>query len=985
MPHVSEALRRFSTSFLVCLLALVIAVPAMAQTDVTTSRIVGVVKDASDAPLPGVTVEGKNQETGFVASDVTGADGSYRLLNLPTGQYTITAELAGMNTVSRPNIAVKLGSTPTINITMQLSTVSETITVTSAAPIIEVGRTTASTTIESEQIKTLPLNGRNFADLVLLTPETRKDRERGNLAISGQRGINTNVTVDGVDYNNPFFGGTTGTAEGRAPLSLSQESIKEFTVITNGASVEFGRSGGGFVNMITKSGTNQIHGSAFYYTQPQSLISDFADGRTPSDQEKSQYGGSIGGAILKDRLFYFGSLDEQKQSLTITVNPNVLDADVARVWPVLSSDPEYIQGNDGRVIFGRLDMQATSAHRVMLRGNYATYTGDNGTSGSSSRTSMTNGLEEMDSKAYVGSWSAMFGSSLLNDFNITSVKEETPRVDKNPTLPEIQYGGLTLGGVSFLPIFSTVDRFALGDTATYMWKQHVFKVGADYNDTSVEQVFKGNWRGVFVFNGDFATAKAKLLAGRWDQYRQFGGLGGLTADEAGGVSFGQKEMSFFLQDQWYISPRLTVSAGVRWENLDNPDNPVLNLNDRQANGTYALNGRIPDVNNQFSPRIGITYSPFSRTVVRASAGRFWSRTPALLWAQLFSSNGVRGTQLIINSSGACPTNTLAPAWGNANDACARGVWDPVGVERIDFTRVTTVAAPGVFAVDPDFTNPQTDRYTIGVEQEILTETAFGLEYTNAKTKNLERLGDSNIDFQRDSAGNVVLAANGRPRYNQTTRPNPAYARITTYMSDAESEYYAISATARRRFTEGFRVYANVTYSQDKDNDSNERNFSGIQAEDVRDIDLNWGYSDRDQRWRSNVTFTWDTPWWGILFSGSYRYATGQTFNPLRGDDANNDGSTTDRPTVNGVHFARNSFRQPGFSEVSLRLGKGFRLGPGEIMLFGECFNCTDNENRSISTTNQRWGTAQTPGATFGVADQVTNLPRTIQLAVRYDF
>lgn len=140
MPHVYEAFRRFSTALLVCCLALGLAATALAQTDVTTSRIVGVVHDASDAPLPGVTVEARNQETGFTATAVTDSDGSYRLLNLPTAQYTITATLAGMNTVSRPNISVKLGSTPTINITMQVSTVSETITVTSRAPIVEVDR-----------------------------------------------------------------------------------------------------------------------------------------------------------------------------------------------------------------------------------------------------------------------------------------------------------------------------------------------------------------------------------------------------------------------------------------------------------------------------------------------------------------------------------------------------------------------------------------------------------------------------------------------------------------------------------------------------------------------------------------------------------------------------------------------------------------------------------------------------------------------------
>ncbi|HEX7153074.1 MAG TPA: TonB-dependent receptor [Thermoanaerobaculia bacterium] len=987
MSKVRRALRRFGAAAAALCLTLAMSVVAMAQIDVTTSRISGVVEDTSGAALPGVTVEAKNNETGLVITGVTDERGAYRLLNLPTGTYTVTASLSGFNSAQRNNVAVKLGSVPTIDFALGLSSVSETITITSSAPIVEVTKTQASTTIDTEQIKDLPINGRNFIDLVLLTPETRKDRERGNLSISGQRGINTNVTVDGVDYNNPFFGGTSGTAEGRAPLSISQESVKEFTIITNGASVEFGRSGGGFVNVITKSGTNNLHGSAFYYNQPQSLISDFADGRKPADQDKKQYGGSIGGPILRDRLFFFGSYDQQAQNQTISINPIVLDADIAARYPVLASDPAYVQTNDGRVIFGRLDFQATPSHRLMTRANYTTYEGVNGTSSSASRTSNTNGIEEMDSRTYVGSWSGTFGGNLLNDFNATYVDEYTPRQAKNADLPEIQVGTFTYGGVSFLPITSTVDRVAFTDTVSYLWKNHVIKAGGDYNDTSVEQVFRGNWRGVFIFRGtNFVEAKAKLLAGKWDEYRQFGGLGGLTSEEAGGVSFGQKEASLFLQDQWYVTPKLTLQAGVRWERLDNPDDPVLNPNDRNTNGTYKLNTTIPDVDNQLSPRLGVTWSPSAKGVARATVGRFWSRTPALLFAQLFSANGLRGTQYNIQSAGRCPTDNLAPSWGSAADNC-RGAWDPVGVERIDFTKLTTVAAPGITVIDPNFTNPRTDRFTAGYEHELVAETAIGVEFTYAETENLERLTELNIQYARDAAGNIMTAPNGRPLYS-ATRPNSAYGSVKMYTSDSRSEYSAITATFRRRFAQGFRAYANVTYSHDKDDDSNERNFSGIQGEDVYDLANSWGYSDRDQRWRTNLNFTWDTPWWGIGFSGSYRYASGQGFSPTIGDDrrfGNNDTINNDRPTIAGEHFERNSFRQPDFSDVSLRLSKGFGFGPGELTLFGECFNCGNSANRTISGNNQIWGSAQTPNANFGIADTVTTQPRTWQLAVRYDF
>jgi hypothetical protein len=957
--------KNFMKYVCVAVLAFGLATSSFAQTDVTTSRISGTVRDSNGNPIPGVTVEGRNEETGLVATDVTGSDGMYRLLNLPTGRYTLTASLSGMGTVTRPGLRLVLGSTPSVDFSLS-ATAAETITVTAAAPIVEVTNTASATTIDAEQLKGMPSGGRDFKQLALLAPQTKIEGERGTLSISGERGINTSVMVDGVDYNNPFFGGAAGGAEGRAPLSLSQESIKEFSVITNGASVEFGRSGGGFVNVITKSGTNQLRGSAFYFLQPQDLIADFANGRKPGDQEKSQFGGSIGGPIMRDRLFFFGSYDQQDQQLTVPINPAVLDADIFAKYPMLASPPEYVQTKDGSVAFGRLDFQATPSQRFMLRGNFVDYDGKNGTSASPNNAESNNGLEGMQTEAYVGQYSATFGSNFINDFNATFVTEDTPRQDKGLGLPTVLLGSFGYGEISFLPIVSTVERTAFSDTFSYIWNDHVLKAGLDYNDTSVDQIFKGNWRGVFVFNN-----KADLLAGKWAQYRQFGGLGGLTADQAGGVSFGQKETALFIQDQWFVNSNLTVTAGLRWEKLDNPDNPVLNSRSVNANGSFNLDGQIPDVDDQFSPRLGISWSPdANRTVIRAAVGRYWSRTPALLFAQLFSSNGLRGVQYQINVGNFTngPTDPLSPPWGAS--------WTPVGVEFIDFTQIPTPTRLPVFAIDPDYTNPRTDRATVMVERELARETAVGLELTYAEASHLERL--TNLNLQYDG----TLGPNGMPRYS-STRPNPFYANITTYVSDAESEYQALSATFRRRFAETFRLYAALTWSEDRDNDSNERNFSGIQAEDVNDLDLNWGYSNRDQRWRGNINGIWDTPWWGIQLAGSYRYNTGSPFTAVRGDDANNDTVRTDRPTIGGVHFGRNTFRQPDFQTLDLRLGKEFQLaGYGSLSLFADCFNCMDEENWFVS--NPTWGTGQTPNSSFGLANN-PGTPRTIQLAARFDF
>jgi len=964
---------RITAAIAVALLAL--AGIAGAQTDVTTTRISGVVRGTDESPLPGAKIEVTNQETGLVVTATADAAGAYRALNLPSGSYTVSASLDGFTTATQTDVRLLLGSTPTINFTLTAATVTETITVTSEIAMVEVTNTSASTTIQTEQIVNLPIAQRDFRNLVLLTPETRFDSERGNLAISGQRGINTNVTIDGVDFNNAFFGGTVGGAEGRSPLSVSQESIKEFSVITNGASVEFGRSAGGFVNVITKSGTNNLHGSAFYYNQPQSLIEDFANGVEPADQEKDQYGGSIGGRIIEDKLFYFVSYDEQNKSETVPIDSRVLDADVFARYPELASPSTYVQTQDGDVMFGRLDFQVTPAHRLMLRGNFTNYEGQNGTSSATTRTESYNGVEGLDTEAWVASYTGQFGTNLLNDLSINYITEDTPREDKGLDLPDFQVSGLgAYGEVSFLPIVSTTERKAIADTVTWLAGDHVVKFGGEYNDTTIDQIFKGNWRGVFRFNN-----KADFLAGKWASYNQFGGLGGLTADQAGNANFGQKETALFVQDQWYLDQNLTVSFGVRFESLDNPNDPILNPDDRNANGSYNLTAKVPDADltDQISPRLGVSWAPDEKTAIRLSLGRFWSRTPAILLAQLFTSNGLRGTQYQINAPTAGgqvqpPTDPLAPGWG-AN-------FTVPGTERIDFTRVPSPRAPGVFSIDPDFENPYTDRITLGAEREILPYTSLGIDVTYAETKQLQRLTDPNLQYDG------TLAANGLPRYSRT-RPNAYYGRVTTSVSDAKSKYQAVTLNLNRRLRDGFQYYAAVTWAKDKDNDSNERNFAGIQAEDVNNLDLNYGYSNRDQEWRGVVNGLWETPLWGIQLSGAFRYASGSPWTITAGSDVNQDTNNVDRPTIDGVHAERNGERQPDFMALDLRIAKPFELGPGELSIFAECFNCTDEANRFVPGVNMSWGNANlsTPSnANFGKETGV-GTPRTIQFGVRYDF
>ena len=410
--------------------------------------------------------------------------------------------------------------------------------------------------------------------------------------------------------------------------------------------------------------------------------------------------------------------------------------------------------------------------------------------------------------------------------------------------------------MSFLPITSTNDRKEVGDTVSYLLDKHVIKGGVDYNDTGIDQVFKGNWRGVFVFN-----SKADLLAGRWAQYRQFGGLNGLTADQAGQAKFRQKESALFLQDQWFVPSNLTVTAGVRWENLDNPNDPILNPNDRNANGSFKLNGQVPDANNQLSPRLSISWAPDEKTAVRVSVGRYWSRTPAILFAQLFTSNGIRAHPVHHqraadqrHGDGRADRSAVARA-GDATSI--RRVWAP-----IDFSQITNIAKPGVFAIDPNFDNPYTDRFTLGRRAGDLRPDLPGPRL-HLRRGQAAPAPDGHQPRLRRHDGAQRPAALQLDPAEPLLRPHHHPACPTPSRSTRRSRPRSAAATP----TTSASTRA-VTWSKDKDNDSNERNFSGIQAEDFNNLDLNYGYSNRDQRWKGVVNGVWESPFWGLGLSGS---------------------------------------------------------------------------------------------------------------------
>lgn len=239
------------------------AIPAHAQSQATTAQVNGVVSDSQGAVVPGATITVTSQETGYSRTAVTNAGGFYTLSLVPPGTYELGIELSGF-TAEKRTIILTVGATLTANATLQIGAVAETVTVRQESPLVETSATVRTTTVDDQAIKNLPINGRRFQDFIGSTPTVQVDPSRGQLSFAGQRGINANVSVDGADYNEPFFGGIRGGERSNNAFTVPLESIQEFQVVAAGYSAEFGRSTGGLVNAVTKSGTNRLHGSAFY-------------------------------------------------------------------------------------------------------------------------------------------------------------------------------------------------------------------------------------------------------------------------------------------------------------------------------------------------------------------------------------------------------------------------------------------------------------------------------------------------------------------------------------------------------------------------------------------------------------------------------------------------------------------------------------------------------------------------------------------------
>ncbi len=911
-----------SLVWLIAVAFVLVPLAGHAQSNSATGQLQGLVTDPNGGALPGATVTATNEATGFFRRTVTSKDGLYRLDFLPSGTYDIRVDMNGFKSEIKKGVAVSLGSAVSIDFKLKISSVKEEIVVTAQAPVVDTSSANITSTVTSNQIENLPLNGRNFLDFIALTPAAVPDSV-GRTHIEGAKGIHNSFNVDGANDQSSFFGEERGGT--RPPFTFSQAAIKEFQVVSSAYSVQYNASGG-VINAITKSGTNQLKGEAFFYYRPESFVGDYADHRGGSNFVRRQFGAAVGGPIIKDKLHYFFSYDGQRlDQPTLRYFRHFPSGRVAD-WEALTGlnyskeIGNVKQTNDADAILIKLDWQISNNHLLTFRDNYNYEDGENLTNNYDTSGWSNNGYERNFFNSAVANLNSVLGDNTFNELIVQYAWEKRPREANVTSIPEVRIGShydATFGQNNFLPNYLNENRTQIKDNFTYYVGQHTLKAGINYNFVRYDDGFFRFGGGQYYFRSwnDFFNDNVYRYTQAFSPYN-------------GTVEFNTKYYGAYVQDEWQVTPNVTLTYGVRYDLEDHPD-------PKETNPNFPLTGQIPDDTNNIAPRAGFAWdiNGDGKQVLRGGIGMFYDNVPTLLDANAMLTNGVRVVRADLN----CRYDEC-PQWPN----------------RFGSLGDLPVSRPSIFVYDPNFENPETWRASLGYEAEVAPDFSLGVDLVYSKTRKLERKQDQNI---APDGGTTI---DGRPTYiSSYAHPNyPDFTKILMFKSDAKANYKAIIIKANKRFSNGWMLNASYTYSRSRDEDSNERSVSSSSsglAEDQYNIGADWGPSNFDVKHRFVASATFQLPY-GFIFSTIVRIRSGFPFTATDGRDLNKDGYYRDRATweiAPGVykHYRRNTFRQPWFHNVDMRLTKNFKLaGDYELQLIFEMFNVFDSENWYTTNT-----------------------------------
>lgn len=983
--------------------ALVLAAPefysqAYSQSQATTGTLQGFVKDETGGVLPGAQVALRHVETGLTRDLIADETGYYRGLSLPSGTYEIAAGQAGFAKVRLTGIALSLGQSLDVNIVLKVAAGAELVTVEATSAALELTKTEVSSTVNERAIQELPINGRRFTDFVLLTPGVTQDprglsgSQNGDLAFGGLRGINNNIQIDGVDNNNAFFAQARGRF--RAPYNFSQAAVKEFQVVNSNFSAEFGKAAGAVVNVITKSGTNDLRGEAFYFLRDSgpSARNAFVDREFKSRQQ--QFGGSLGGPIRKDRVFFFGSYDQQIFRVPTNVRLiGIPAADANSTDPNIQKTVAFLRSLEGdfktellaKVFLAKTDWNINSRHTLSARYNYQDLGGSNNVFfnlvNPVTRFAIdNNSTGEVRTDSAVVSVTSITSPRSLNEFRFQFSFDDQNNV-ANSDVPQASISNVISGfGRSTIePRYTREKRFQLMDNYSLTLRKHELRSGADFSVVRIENFFPGTFGGSYSFSSIF-----NFTNNRPTTYSQnFGNP--TTRPHA-------NQYAFFVQDNWRVLPNLRLNFGLRYE-LE-----TYEASELEANPAYPATGKIPLDKNNFAPRFGFSWSPswLRNTVVRGGYGFFYGRTAQIITATAVSGNGLRTQRYTL--SGSVPAQAaLIPTYPN----------------RLSTAPNVAAARSDIFVFAPDFVNPYVQQGSLAIERQFLGDFRFAATYVMTKGARLNRTRDVNLFEPRavtvpifDGTSSNQIGTGVIQQFSTATRPVSTIGQINTFESAASSIYHGMFLTLQKRWSRGYQFQLSYTLSKAIDdgpdslivtragqvqNTYNARDERGLSVTDQRQrFVLSWTY-DPDLRKLSGLARHILDGW---KFGAISTVAAGRPLDGQSSGDPNRDGNTRNDRTPG---LGRNSFKGFGFHNHDLRVTRIFRFSErSRIEFLTEFFNIFNHTNLLFGRnddgffrTHSSFVSTPAPGrinqfSNFVVGNEAYN-PRQIQFALKYFF
>lgn len=923
--------------------------PLYAQTD--TGSIDGRVFDEQKAGMPGVTITAKSVSTGRVRTTTSGSTGSFHLASVSVGAWDLTAEIQGFSTQLRKGVTVQVGSPVNVDFTMKVGNVAETVVVTAEAPLVQTTKSDVGQVITTTMVENMPLNGRKFQDLSLLVPGTRPSNyydptktEVGGISYGGLTGRSVNISVDGGDNNDGVVRGLL--------QQFSADAIQEYKVTTQRYSAEFGRSTGGLVNVLTKSGTNQFRGSAFLFARNDKLNSETyfenqaGTGKQPFSQQ--QGGGTLGGPLAKDKAFFFLSYEyNRRQDYATVFTNNVLPAE----------EGAQLKPFRDHLVTAKTDFQFGANNHLLVRYALEDQRRDHDFIGGSTLKSAgatnTNLIHSI-----IGKNSTVLGNSKLNEFVLLYQYFDNQILAEDNAKPGIGTPDFTFGANTNTPQETIQKRIQVKDDFSFRkegWGgDHDMKVGGELIRSHYGGFFTPTLYGFFNFSG-------RLPGNNINSYLN------AIADTFTG-SAGQNEaddnwtyVATYFQDDWKPRNNVTINMGLRWEMQAGPyqnnfDTPVLRLLKTLGYQTE----RKQDLKD-FGPRIGFAWDVKGdgRTVVRAGWGIYYDEIFQNI--TLYEKwNDVRTPLFFVSAS---PAPFTAAYYAANRDAIRNSFLDPTFAGQI--MRLTA----------PDLKQPYSKQFNAGFSHGITRNVSLDVDYIHAN-------GEREIH-----RWTIDTPLNQNTRLSPAGRFQPVWGRINVEGNRGHSQIDGMYVTGKVRMKQAELI---TTYALTKG--QNIANDFGSYPGDLSNLNWenDWGPMPNDVRHRFTLGGVFTLPA-GFQVSSSIQANSGKPFNPVQGLSGQRNAIRAIDPST-GQAFGRNSFRGPGFATWDLRVAKYFNLPKGRsVEVLFEVFNVTDRVNFSTDTAygfNNVWGKPPrtSPLPNFGTATQIVpNSNRQAEFGVRFKF